>query len=531
MYLKEESLLWAAKVAGSDPGDKSTRVCMPPRIANRHGLITGATGTGKTVTLKVMAESFSDMGVPVFLADIKGDVSGICLPGESTENVNKRVEKLGVQGFAYTGYPTRFFDVYGKRGIPIRALVSDMGPLLLARLLELTDAQEEVLAVCFKLADDNGWILTDTKDLRALFEYAGSHAKDLQGSYGSIPPQTIASLQRKLVQLDASGGNLFFGEPALDVHDWLQCDANGRGYIHLLHCVELVQNPLLYSTFLLFLLSELYEELPEAGDLDKPKIVFFFDEAHLLFSTANAALIRQVEQVARLIRSKGVGVYFVTQSPGDIPETVLAQLGNKIQHALRAYTPKEQKAVRAAAQSFRPNPAFDTEKTIGALGTGEALVSFLDEDGIPQMVQQTKILPPQSYMGVAEEILVDRLITKDPLYAKYGKTVETQSAYEQLSEAAAAEAKEAEKAAAAAAKEKEKAAAAAQKEKEKAAKEKAKTKAKSSGKSGSSSQAGRVVGNVVNTAAREVTKNVVGSMFGKSVGTSIARGLFGTRKK
>jgi DNA helicase HerA-like ATPase len=392
-----------------------------------------------------------------------------------------------------------------------------MGPELLTRLMELSDVQEEVLSVLFKIADDNGWLITDTKDLRAMLRYIGENSKAYSLKYGNMPPQSLASIQRNIVHLEANGGELFFGEPALDIADWLATDSKGRGVINLLYSVDLVQSPLLYSTFLLWMLSELYEQLPEVGDLDRPRIVFFFDEAHLLFNNAPSALVQKVEQVVRLVRSKGVGIYFITQSPGDIPDTVLAQLGNKIQHALRAYTPKEQKVVRAAAESFRPNPAFDAQAAIGELGTGEALVSLLDAEGIPQMVERCKILPPRSYLGAAPSELVAERVQQSALYPKYATPTDGISAYEQLvsatEQAAAAEAAGAQEAAAGAqatqaAKQAEKAAA-----REAAAAEKARQKDAQRTKSA----AGKVATGVLTTAGREISKSFI-------------RGLFGTRK-
>ena len=357
-----ENKIWIA--TGKGP------VYMIPKMMNRHGLVAGATGTGKTVTIKVMAEAFSDMGVPVFMADIKGDVSGLCRAGEPNKNVDERVQNMDIRDFAYTKYPVRFFDVYGKTGIPVRTTISNMGPILISRILGLNDTQTDILKIIFKIADDNGLLLLDLKDLRAMTQFAGDNAKDLAGAYGNIPSQSVGTIQRNLLTLAANGWDIFFGEPALDLNDWFGCDNSGRGFINILNCVKLFQNPQLYSTFLLWMLSELYEMMPEAGDLDKPKMVFFFDEAHLLFTEAPKVLLQKVEQVARLIRSKGVGIYFITQSPSDIPDSILSQLGNKIQHALRAYTPKDQKAVKAAAASFRPNPDFSSEKVLGELSTG-----------------------------------------------------------------------------------------------------------------------------------------------------------------
>lgn len=401
-----------------------------PNMANRHGLIAGATGTGKTITLKVMAEAFSELGVPVFLADVKGDLSGMCKPGIDSEALQKRLRKLGVEHFSYKSFPTRFFDVYGEGGHPVRTTVSEMGPMLLSRLLDLTNVQEGVLNIVFRVADDKGWLLIDMKDLRAMLQYVGEHAADYTIDYGNVSRQSVGAIQRALLALEDSGGDRFFGEPALDIRDWMTLDEDGRGYINVLHCQKLFQNPLLYSTFLLWLLTELFENLPEAGDLEKPKLVFFFDEAHLLFDDAPKVLVQKVEQVVKLIRSKGVGVYFISQSPSDLPDSVLAQLGNRVQHALRAYTPAEQKAVRTAAQTFRPNPAFSTEDAIMDLGTGEALVSFLDAKGRPGIVERAMILPPQSFMGAIDDARRENEIMASDLYGKYETAVDRESAYE-----------------------------------------------------------------------------------------------------
>ena len=424
MYLKDENKMWIA--TGKEP------IYMNPKMVNRHGLIAGATGTGKTVSIRVLSETFSDMGVPVFLADIKGDVSGICKAGEPNKHVDERVESMKITNFSYSAYPVRFFDVFGKKGIPVRTTISDMGPTLIARILDLNDTQEGVLQIIFKIADDNGYLLIDLKDLRAMVQHVGEHAKDYTTTYGNISAQSVGTIQRSLLTLESNGGDIFFGEPELDLHDWLVCDGEGRGYINLLDCVTLIQNPLLYSTFLLWMLSTLYEMMPEAGDLDKPKMVFFFDEAHLLFTDAPKALLQKIEQVARLIRSKGIGIYFITQSPSDIPDNVLSQLGNKIQHALRAYTPKDQKAVKAAAASFRPNPDFNSETALGELSTGEALVSMLDENGAPSIVERAFMLPPRSFLGVAEQNVIDSLIQGCPIYTKYRDAIDRESAYEML---------------------------------------------------------------------------------------------------
>ena len=428
MYLKNENLAWIA-TAGEKP------LYLYPKMASRHGLIAGATGTGKTVTIKVMAEAFSNMGTAVFMADVKGDVSGMVVPGDK-EGISKFLDKCLVpkDSFECTAFPTRFFDVYGEKGMNVRASVSSFGPELLARLLELTDVQREVLNIAFRIADEKGWLLIDLKDLKSMLTYVSDNAKEIRSTYGNVSPQTVGAIQRALLRLSDAGGDIFFGEPELDIYDWLATNESGQGFINILECAKLVSSPLLYSTFLLFMLSEIYEKLPEAGDLEKPKMVFFFDEAHLLFEDAPKALVQKVEQVVRLIRSKGVGVYFISQKPSDIPEDVLAQLGNKIQHALRAYTPLELKAVKAAAQSFRVNPSFDTFEVITQLGTGQALVSFLDEEGIPQIVEHARILPPQSSMNMAEEYLIKNNIIACPLYSKYAVSVDRESAYEILNE-------------------------------------------------------------------------------------------------
>ena len=412
------------------------RVEMYPSMSNRHGLIAGASGTGKTITMKVMAESFSDAGVPVFLCDVKGDVAGICAPGESNEGMEKRIDKFGIRDtFAYKAYPTTFWDIYQEGGHAVRATVSDMGPELLSRILGLTPAQEGILHIVFRIADDKGLLLIDLKDLRAMLTYVNEHRIEYMMSYGNITSQSVAAILRALLPLEQQGGDLFFGEPALDIHDWMRTDADGRGMINVLDCVKLVQNPTLYASFLLWMLSELFESLPEAGDMDKPKLVFFFDEAHMLFRDAPAALLQKIEQTVKLIRSRSVGVYFVTQSPSDIPDTVLAQLSNRVQHALRAYTPAELKAVRVAAQAFRANPAFQAEDAIMELGVGEALTSFLDEKGVPTMVQRTKIICPQSLMAAPEPMVRAKTMMHDGM-EKYDDFVDNVSAYEVLTEEA-----------------------------------------------------------------------------------------------
>ncbi len=420
------------------------RVEMALNMCNRHGLIAGASGTGKTITMKVMAESFSDAGVPVFLCDVKGDVAGICTAGETNEGMEKRIDKFGIRGsFSYRGYPTTFWDIYQTGGHAVRATVSEMGPELLSRILDLTPAQEGILHIVFRIADDKGLLLIDLKDLRAMLNYVNEHREEYMLSYGNITPQSVAAILRALLPLEQQGGDLFFGEPALDMQDWMRTDENGRGMINVLDCVKLVQNPKLYASFLLWMLSELFESLPEAGDLEKPKLVFFFDEAHMLFRDAPAVLVQKIEQTVKLIRSRGIGIFFVTQSPSDIPDTVLAQLSNRVQHALRAYTPAELKAVRVAAQAFRANPDFQAEDAIMELGVGEALTSFLDESGVPAMVQRTKIICPQSLMGAPEPMVRAKVMMHDGM-EKYDDYVDNLSAYEVLSEEAnaAAEAKQ-----------------------------------------------------------------------------------------
>ena len=421
--------------------------------ANRHGLVAGATGTGKTVTLQILAEGFSNAGVPVFCADVKGDLSGISQAGDPAHKLHDkliaRAEKIGFDDYGYHDTPTIFWDVFGEHGHPVRATISEMGPLLLARLMDLTEAQEGVLTIAFEYADDNNMLLLDLKDLRKLLIYMGDKTvRDaITREYGNIATATLGAIQRRLLVLEREGADLFFGEPALELDDIMRTTRDGRGVISVLDSTRLVNSPRLYSTFLLWLLSELFEQLPEVGDPDKPKLVFFFDEAHLLFNDAPDALMEKVEQVVRLIRSKGVGVFFVTQNPRDLPESVLAQLGNRIQHALRAYTPAERKGVRAAAMSFRENPDFDTEDVITQLGTGEALVSTLDIKSAPGMVQRTLIRPPSSRLGPASEAERKAVMKDSPVASKYDETIDRESAYEILEKKEAKAAEAAEKAA------------------------------------------------------------------------------------
>jgi DNA helicase HerA-like ATPase len=411
---------------------RDAEICLLPALANRHGLITGATGTGKTVTLQVMAERFSRIGVPVFMADVKGDLSGITQPGAATPKFLERLKLLDVPEPAYSASPAVFWDVYGEQGHPIRATVSDLGPLLLSRVLNLNETQAGVLALVFKVADDNGLLLLDLKDLRAMLQHVGDHAQELQTNYGNVSAASVGAIQRGLLALEQQGAQRFIGEPMLNTDDLLQTGEGGRGVVNVLVADKLMNAPALYSTLLLWLLAELYEKLPEVGDRDKPKLVFFFDEAHLLFTDAPKVLLDRIEQVVRLIRSKGVGVYFVTQNPLDIPETVLGQLGNRVQHALRAYTPRDQKAVKAAAETMRANPKIDTEKAITELGVGEALVSFLDVKGRPEMVERAFILPPGGRIGPATPDERQRVIAASGLGATYDKAVDRESAYERL---------------------------------------------------------------------------------------------------
>ncbi|MEE0264061.1 MAG: helicase HerA-like domain-containing protein [Acutalibacteraceae bacterium] len=403
-----------------------------PKMANRHGLIAGVTGSGKTITLKVLAEAFSSIGVPVFMADVKGDLGSVSKMGVPVQNVESRIEKMGLDDFYYDSFPTRFWDLKGENGHPVRTTVSDMGAVLISRLLGLSDAQEGVLDIVFRIADDKGWPLIDLKDLRTMLNYVGENRKEYITQYGNIAVQSVGGILRSLIRLEDEGGNLFFGEPAFDFNDWFTCDENGKGYINILHSVNIIQTPTIYSFFLLWLLSDLFEKLPEVGDCQKPKLVFFFDEAHLLFNDMPNALLEKIVQVVKLIRSKGVGVYFISQSPGDIPNPVLAQLNNRVQHTLHAYTPAEQKAVHTAAASFRVNPKFDTEQVISQLGIGEALVSTLQEDGTPSVVERCKILPPQSFMGTITKQERQAIIDSSTIKGKYDVMLDNRSAYEEI---------------------------------------------------------------------------------------------------
>ena len=552
----QDKKIWIGK-------SEDEKIYIYPKMANRHGLIAGATGTGKTVTLKVLAESFSDCGVPVFLADVKGDLAGMCQSGTVGESIQKRIDGMGLmqEGFQFHAYPTTFWDVYGEAGMPLRATISEMGPLLLARIMDLNDTQTDILTIIFKIADDEGLLLLDSKDLRSMIQYISENAKEYGARYGNLSKQSLGAILRSLIALEAEGGEQFFGEPALNIGDWLCTDCDGKGTIQILDCRKLINNPTMYSTFMLWMMSELFETLPEAGDREKPKMVFFFDEAHLLFDSASKTLLEKIEQVVKLIRSKGVGIYFITQNPKDIPDGVMGQLGNKIQHALHAYTPAEQKGAKAAAQSFRENPAFDTFEVLTQMGIGEALISVLDEEGVPTIVKRCKVLPPQSQMGALEEEARKRQITDSLLFTKYSQTYDRESAYEILEERVVnqqeADRRAAEEAEAEKARQKEEAAAEKQRQKEEAAAEKqrlreeaaaekkrlkeeeaarkAEERAQAAKQKQVKSAVKRVAGSAAGSIGREVGNTIgksVGGSFGKriggNVGASLGRGILST---
>jgi len=557
------------------------KVCLIPKMANRHGIIAGATGTGKTVTLKVMAESFSDAGIPVFMSDVKGDLSGMMKPGADSEDMQKRIERFGLasEGFAYKAYPTVFWDVFGENGIPLRTTISEMGPVLLSKLMDLNETQTDVLTCLFKMSDDQGLLLIDLKDLKAMLQYAGDNAEEISREYGNISKQSIAAIIRHVVALEAAGGEQYFTEPGINIVDFFKTGFDGRGVINILDGRKLATDATLYSAFLLYLLSELFETLPEVGDLERPRMVFFFDEAHLLFKDISKVLQNKIEQIIKLIRSKGIGIYFITQSPRDIPDGVLAQLGNKIQHALHAYTPSEEKAIKTVADSFRANPDLNTKEELSNLGVGEALISILDETGIPTMVQKCKILPPQSLMGPATEDEIKKEYIANNLYLAYKDAKDPDSAYEflqrlnsqrELAKAEEAKAYEEEQAALKAQKEEElakqkaqkeeeqaqkkaenerikaeeraererikaeeKAAREKQKEEEKAAKEKEKEELAKKKKV--KNLAGTVAKSAAGTVGREVGQQIgksVGGSFGKKIGgnvvSSLTRSIMGT---
>ncbi len=407
-------------------------VCLLPKMANRHGLISGATGTGKTVTLQVLSEAFSQLGVPVFMADVKGDLAGLAKPGELNDKIRERLETAGISHYSPRACPVTFWDIFGEKGHPVRATVSEMGPLLLARMLQLNETQSGVLHLVFKIADDENLLLIDMKDLKAMLAYAGENASRYTLNYGNITKASIGAIQRAVAVLEEQGGNLFFGEPALNINDWFVRDEAGQGMVNILAAEKLFLRPALYSAFMLWMLGELYEMLPEQGDMDLPRFVFVFDEAHLLFEDCPRELLSKIELIIRLIRSKGVGVFFCTQNPGDIPSTVLSQLGARVQHALRAFTPQEQRVIRTVAQTFRTNPSFDMETAITSLGTGEALLSFLTEDGSPSVTQRAQVLPPQSSIGFISDSLRQTIIETSDLKGKYDETFDRESAYELL---------------------------------------------------------------------------------------------------
>ncbi len=476
------------------------------KLANRHGLVTGATGTGKTVTLQILAEGFSNQGVPVFAADVKGDLSGIAAKGEPKDFLLERAETIGFDDYGFDDFPTVFWDLFGEQGHPIRTTISEMGPLMLARLMNLTEAQEGALNIAFKIADEEGLAILDLKDLRALLQDISDRAKEIQSEYGSIHTASIGAIMRRLLVLEQQGAESFFGEPALDIKDLMRTTRDGRGMINILAADKLMQSPQLYATFLLWLLSELFEELPEVGNPDKPKLVFFFDEAHLLFDEAPRALLQKVEQVVRLIRSKGVGVFFVTQNPLDVPDEVLAQLGNRIQHALRAFTPRDQKAVRAAAQTFRQNPDFDCETAITQLGVGEALVSVLEKKGVPTMVQRTLIRPPSSRLGPLEPSERKRVIQNSPVLGLYDEPIDRESAYEILARKAEERAKQE---------------ALARKKEEQAKLEAAREKEAAKSARTSSRR---------ESATQRFIKNLAGTV-GRQVGNALVRGILGSLRR
>ncbi|MDO4177159.1 MAG: DUF853 family protein [Bacillota bacterium] len=513
------------KVFFAKKGDEkgfTEKIYMNPQMVNRHGFICGATGTGKSVTLKVLAESFSAMGVPTFFSDVKGDMAGIGKAGEDNENMQERLSRFDIKDqFGYKAFPVSIYDIYGEKGIPLRTTVSEMGPQLLSQILELNDTQSDLLTVSFKIADDQQLLLYDTKDLKALLTYISDNAAAYKDDYGHIAPTSMATIIRAIVALEAEGADKFFGEPAIDINDFFCTNTSGYGMVNVLASEALINKPRLYSAFMLYLLSELFEILPEVGDLDKPKIVFFFDEAHLLFNNASKALMEKIEQVVKLIRSKGVGIFFVTQSPGDIPSAVMAQLGNKIEHALHAYTPAEQRVLKAAADSFRENPEFDTVELLQNLGTGEAVVSVLDEKGAPTVAEHAYILPPESYMGAISDSERDNLVKGSTLFNKYGQMIDSESAYEVIS---GMKQQAEDDAAAEVAQAKEEKPKAAPKKKEK---QSDLDKMKKSVASTTGSTVGREVGKIVG----EAVLGKQGKTIGGNIGSAIGRNLLGTLMK
>ncbi|MBQ6590867.1 MAG: DUF853 family protein [Lachnospiraceae bacterium] len=519
-----ENKIWVANDEEGQP------VFLLPGKANRHGLIAGATGTGKTVTAKVLAEAFSGMGVPVFMADVKGDLAGIMAPGADSADMQERIGRFGLaeHGFSYQGYPVALWDIYGSKGMPLRTTISEMGPILLARILQLNELQSDILSIVFRIADDRGLLLIDIKDLKAMLNYVSDHARDFTDQYGRMSTVSIGAILRALVALEGQGGDAFFGETAINFTDWFQQGAGGKGVINILDSSSLINNGRLYSTFLLWFLSELFENLPEVGDLDRPKMIFFFDEAHLLFKETSKVLLEKIEQVVKLIRSKGVGIYFCTQNPRDIPDGVLAQLGNRIQHGLHAYTPAEQKSIKAAAQSFRENPGFDTLETLQNLGTGEALISLLDEDGIPSIVRKSSVLPPQSRFGALTDQERDQAVKGHILYSKYSNAHDPESAYEILERLGFEEAQAAEAAKAEAERAKE-----LEREQKRAEQEAAREAARAgAAKKRAAKSVGSSVAGTVGREAGKALGGTFGGKFGKvlggNLGASLGRGLIGT---
>jgi len=491
-------------------------IFLNPRMANRHGLIAGATGTGKTVSLQVMAEAFSSIGVPVFMSDIKGDLSGVSKTGVDNQRITDRITQLQIEGYSHRSFPVTFWDLYGEQGHPLRTTISEIGPLLLSRLMNLNDIQSSVLTLVFRIADDNKLLLLDLKDLQKMCEYVGNNREQFTTTYGNISAASIGAIQRELIGLEEQNADRFFREPAIDIFDFMQTGSNGMGMINILAADKLMMAPRTYSTLLLYLMSELFERLPEVGDVDKPKLVFFFDEAHLLFNDAPKVLIEKIEQVVRLIRSKGVGIYFITQNPIDVPDTILGQLGNKIQHALRAFTPRDQKAVKTAAETFRPNPELSVEKEITELGVGEALVSFLDEKGIPGMVEKAKILPPQAQIGPITPEERASLIRRSIIAGVYEKEFDRESAFEilqaRLNNQAQLVQQEQERIAL---------------EKEEA--ERAKIRAREEKENAKSQDAG-LFGDLTKVVGRTVTQQV-GGQLGRALVRGLLGGLFGGKSK
>ncbi|MBQ3465952.1 MAG: DUF853 family protein [Firmicutes bacterium] len=526
----DNGMIYFAKKGPEERPDQ--KIYLNPAMANRHGFIGGATGTGKSVTLKVLAESFSQLGVPTFFSDVKGDMAGIAVPGEDNEGMQKRLDRFDIRDqFEYRGFPVTIYDIYGEKGIPLRTTVTEMGPQLMSQILDLNDTQTDLLTVSYKIADDLQMLLVDTKDLKAMLTYVSENADQFETEYGHITKTSMATIIRSIVALEAEGADRFFGEPAINITDFFTLGPDGRGMVNILDAETLISKPKLYSAFMLYLLSELFEVLPEVGDIEKPKMVFFFDEAHLLFNNATKALLEKIIQVVKLIRSKGIGLFFITQSPGDIPSAVMAQLGNKIEHGLHAYTPAEQKVVKAAADSFRENPEFNTEDVLKNLGTGEAVVSVLDEKGAPSIAEYAYILPPESSMSAISDETRDRLIKESLLYTKYGTMVDPDSAYEVIGRMKAKVEEEQTQAAAEAAQQ-------AQADKEAKAAEKEAAKAEKKKQNELDKIRKRVASTTGSSVGREVGKAVGEAVFGKkgrtifgNIGSTLGRNILGTLTK